>query len=129
MVKLSLLPTDEDEPPFIKVNQGWLRASHRAEDPALTTEMRPFLRHDREEPIKPGQTYELRIELLPMSVLVRKGERLRLEISNWESAITEATMTHWYGQKVGADTYHHNARHPSRLRLHERPRTAATSGI
>ena len=128
MVKLSLLPRGKDKPPFIKVSQGGLRASHRAEDPALTTEMRPFLRHDREEPIEPGQVYELRVELLPMSVLVRKGERLRLEISNWESAITEATMTHWYGQKVGADTYHHNARHPSRLRLHERPRTAATNG-
>jgi hypothetical protein len=39
-----------------------------------------------------------------MSVLVRRGERLRLEITNWESAITEAPMTHWYGQKVGTDT-------------------------
>ena len=29
---------------------------------------------------------------------------------------------HWHGQKVGADTYHHSAAHPSRLRLHERPR-------
>lgn len=124
MVKLSLLPNGEDKPPFIKVSQGWLRASHRAEDPALTTEMRPFLRHDREEPIEPGQVYELRVELLPMSVLVRRGERLRLEISNWESSITEAVMTHCYGQKAGVDTYHHNAEHPSRLRLHERPRQA-----
>ena len=122
MVKLSLLPEGEGKPPFIRVSQGWLRASHRAEDPALTTDMRPFLRHDREEPIEPGQIYPLRVELLPMSVLVRRGERLRLEISNWESTITEAVMTHWYGQKVGTDTYHHDAAHPSRLRLHERPR-------
>jgi hypothetical protein len=34
-----------------------------------------------------------------MSVLVREGERLRLEISTWESAITEEPMTHRYGQK------------------------------
>lgn len=119
MAKLSLLPDGEGKPPFVKLTQGWLRASHRAEDPALSTEMRPFLRHDRAEPIEPARAYELRIELLPLSVLVRKGERLRLEISNWESAITEAPMTHWYGQKVGTDTYHHDA---SRLRLHERPR-------
>lgn len=33
-------------------------------------------------------------------------------------------MTHWYGQKVGSDTYHHDALHPSRLRLHERPRAS-----
>ena len=124
MVKLSLLPEGEDTPPFIKVTQGWLRASHREEDAALTTEMRPFFKHERAEPIEPGRVYELRIELLPMSALVRRGERLRLEISNWESAITEAPMTHWYGQKVGTDTYHHSAAYPSRLRLHERPRGA-----
>lgn len=122
MVKLSLLPEGEGKPPFVKLTQGWLRASHRAEDPEHTTEMRPFLRHDRAEPIVPGQVYELRIELLPLSVLVRQGERLRLEISNWESAITEAPMTHWYGKKVGTDTYHHDTARPSRLRLHERPR-------
>jgi len=122
-VKLSVLPERADGPEFIKISQGWLRASHRAEDPDLTTEMRPFLRHDRVDPIAPGQVYELRVELLPMSVLVRNGERLRLEISNWDSTITEAPMTHWYGQKVGTDTYHHDAAHPSRLRLHERPRT------
>jgi putative CocE/NonD family hydrolase len=121
IVKLSLLPGGGAPP--IRVSQGWLRASHRREDPELTTDMRPFLRHDRPEPITPGVVVELRIELLPMSVLVRQGERLRLEISNWESAITEAPMTHWYGQKVGTDTYHHDAQYPSRLRLHERVRS------
>jgi predicted acyl esterase len=121
MVKLSLLPEGQGNPRFVKVSQGWLRASHRAEDPALTTPMRPFLKHDKAEPIVPGQIYEFRIELLPLSVLVRRGERLRLEISNWESSITEAPMTHWYGQKVGTDTYHHDGIRPSRLRLHERP--------
>lgn len=127
IVKLSLLQTGEDAPPFIRVTQGWLRASHRREDEALTTEMRPFYTHDRAEPIVPDEVYELRVELMPMSVLVRAGDRLRLEISNWESSITEAPMTHWYGQKVGADTYHHNPAYPSRLRLHERPREEAAS--
>jgi predicted acyl esterase len=127
-VKLSLLPLGSDKRPFIKVSQGWLRASHRAEDLKLTTEMRPFLKHDKADPIEPGTVYKLRIELLPMSVLVRRGERLRLEITNWESAITEAPMTHWYGQKVGTDTYHHNPLHPSHMRLHERPRGTETTG-
>jgi len=119
MAKLSLLPEGK---PSQKVSQGWLRASHRSELAEIATEMRPFHRHDRAEPITPGEVYELRIELTPMSFLVRKGQRLRLEISNWESAIAEAPMTHWYGQKVGTDTYHHTATRPSRLRLHERPR-------
>jgi putative CocE/NonD family hydrolase len=122
IVKLSLL-SEGSEPP-VRVSQGWLRASHREEDPDLTTEMRPFLRHNSRSPIAPGQVMAMRIELLPMSVLVRSGERLRLENSNWKSAITEAPMTHWYGQKEGTDTYHHDSRYPSRLRLHERPRTS-----
>ncbi len=98
MAKLTLLPGSGDGPPFIKVSQGWLRASHRAEDEALTTEMRPFHAHQSAEPIEPGAVCELRIELMPMSVLVRKGDRLRLELSNTESALTEAPMSHWYGQ-------------------------------
>lgn len=122
IVKLSLIPGD----PWrgaIKVSQGWLRASHRAEDPELTTEMRPFLAHQREEPVVPGEVYLLRIELLPMSFLARGGDRIRLEISNQDSLIADAPMTHWYGQKVGTDTYHHGGPYPSAIHLHERPRT------
>jgi predicted acyl esterase len=123
VVKLMLVRERGFSP--IKITQGWLRASHRAEDAKLTTEMRPFHLHQEADLLEPHKIYELRVELLPMSVLVRKGERLRLEISNWESAITEAPMTHWYGQRVGTDTYHHDAAHASRLRLHERPRPLA----
>ena len=50
MVKLSLLPQDEDKPRFMKVSQGWLRASHRAEDPAAVPQARP----DRPDPTGPG---------------------------------------------------------------------------
>jgi uncharacterized protein len=121
IVKLSLLSGTGEAARVLKVTQGWLRASHRAEDPALTLDMRPFHSHQRAEPITPGTVYPLRIELLPLSVLVRPGDRLRLEISNQDSLVADAPMTHWYGQKVGTDTYHHHALHPSCLRLHERP--------
>lgn len=121
IVKMSLLPGSGGRAK--KVSQGWLRASHRAEDPELTTEMRPFLAHQSEEPLQPGEIVRLRIEMLPMSFLVRAGDRIRLEISNQDSLIDDVPMTHWYGQKVGTDTYHHDAAHPSALVLHERPRT------
>jgi len=122
IVKLSLVRSEDK--PFMgeKVSQGWLRASHRAEDPELTSPMRPFHKHDKIDPIEPGTVYELRLELMPMSVLVRKGDRLRLEISNQDSLIADTPMTHWYGDKVGSDTYHHDTQYPSRLILHERPR-------
>ncbi len=105
-----------------KVTQGWLRASHRAEDPALTQEMRPFHLHRAADPVEPGKIYELRVEFLPMSFLVKRGERLRLEISNNDSQVIDQPMTHWYGQKVGTDTYHHDSAHPSLVLLPERKR-------
>jgi uncharacterized protein len=121
MVKISLLPPIGQPGPARKVTQGWMRASHRAEDAKLTRKMRPFHSHQKEEPIKPGEVYQMNIELLSMSVLVKEGQRLRLEISNHDSLTIDAPMTHWYGQKVGTDTYHHNSFHPSHILLPERP--------
>jgi uncharacterized protein len=105
-----------------KVTQGWLRGSHRAEDPGRTSGMRPFHHHRSAEPMTPKGIYELRVELVPMSFVVKKGERLRLEISNIDSMAIEGPMAHWYGLKMGTDTYHHDRAHPSRVVLHERPR-------
>ncbi len=127
VVKLSLLPVESVGQQGVKVSQGWLRASHRAEDEALTTEMRLFHSHQAIEPIIPGEVYALRVELIPMSFLVRAGERIRLEISNWDSMIGDAPMTHFYGQAVGTDTFHHDVAHPSRLHLHERSRDGKSS--
>lgn len=59
---------------------------------------------------------------MPKSVLLRKGDRLRLELSNLDSLIADAPMTPWQGDKVGTDIYHHNVADPSFLRLPERPR-------
>ena len=122
IVKLSLVTANTKPQQGMKVSQGWLRASHRSEDAELTSEMRPFHKHDKVEEIEPNKIYELRVELMPMSFLARKGDRLRLEISNQDSLIADAPMTHWYGAKVGRDTYHHNKNYPSHLKLHERPR-------
>lgn len=113
-VKVSLLVPGK---PAHKVTQGWLRASHRAEDAALTSELRPFHTHKKREPLVPGEIYEMRVELTPMSVVVKPGDRLRLEITNCDSTVIDQPMIHWYGQKVGTDTYHHNDAHPSRLML------------
>ncbi|HLH78274.1 MAG TPA: CocE/NonD family hydrolase [Candidatus Binataceae bacterium] len=128
IVRLSTLSAAPGGRPHVRIeSQGWLRASRRIEDPALSTPMRPFFSHQRAEPVTPGQVYELRIELLPMSFLVRAGERLRLDISNNDSQVLDAPSTHWYGLKVGRDTYHHDATYPSRLILPERHRQARTS--
>lgn len=100
-----------------KVTQGWLRASHRYENPYLTQPMRPFHTHDREERVAPHDVVKLRVELLPMSVRVKPGDRLRLELTNADSTALDQPMIHWYGQKVGTDTYWHHSEHPSCLIL------------
>jgi uncharacterized protein len=119
-VRVSVMPAAGAPGHARKVTQGWLRASHRAEDAQRTRELRPFHPHDKAEPLVPGQTYEMRVELMPYSFLVHSGERLRLEISNCDSTMIDQPMTHWYGQKVGTDTYHHDAERPSRLILSRR---------
>ena len=119
IAKLTLLPAAG---PAVKVSQGWIRASHRALDEGLSTPMRPFLSHQEALPVVPNEVVNLRFELLPMSFLLRRGDRIRLELSNQDSLIADAPMTHWYGRKVGTDTYHHRAEAFSFLRLHERPR-------
>ncbi len=101
------------------LTQGWLRASHRSEDETLTTTLRPFHRHDEPTKVEPGEVYELRVALLPMSCRVHAGERLRLEVSNGDSPIREGRLFQWYGLKVGSDTYYHAPSRHSRLVLPE----------
>jgi predicted acyl esterase len=55
---------------------------------------------------------------MPMAYRFRKGNRIRLEVCNGDSAFTDSLFAHAYRpDKVGSDTYYHNAAHPSRLVL------------
>ena len=68
------------------------------------------------QPLEPGEIVKLEIEILPFSNVFKKGHRLRLEISNGDSPITDGLFTHQYSWfKVGRDTIHHDAQHASRL--------------
>lgn len=119
--KLSVLPAGASgHGEATRVTQGWLRLSHRDEDPGLSTALRPFHSHQRIEPLVPGQRYRVRVELLPMAFVVHPGERLRLELSNGDSSATEGLFHHWYGLKQGSDTYFLGGAVASRLVLSER---------
>ncbi|OGA30363.1 MAG: hypothetical protein A3I01_07805 [Betaproteobacteria bacterium RIFCSPLOWO2_02_FULL_65_24] len=59
---------------------GWLRVSHRELDPARSTEYQPWLLHQRELRLKPGELVPVDIEILASSTLFRRGESLRLVI-------------------------------------------------
>jgi len=105
--------------PFAElITRGWLRASHRSLDPKYTTDMVPYHRHDKVEPLMPNEIYKFEISLEPMSYLIQKGHRLRLEIVNGDSPVSEQLWPHYYRpDKVGSDTIYHDAVHPSELVL------------
>ena len=66
--------------PHTPVAQGWLRASHRKLDKALSLPYRPYHTHDEIQKLKPNEIYELDIEVWPTCVVVPKGHRLGLSV-------------------------------------------------
>ena len=125
IVKLSdQQPQDETErkkgeqPKFVPVSKGWLKASHREKDEARSTPTRPFYTHTNPQPIEPGKIYEYEIEVLPVSYVFKKGHRIRLEIANGDSGATDGVFSHPYHPTLmGTDTIHHDAAHASCILL------------
>src|SRR5262249_46608815 len=66
--------------PHTPIGQGWLRASHRKLDKTLALPFRPYHTHDEKQPLKPGQVYDLDIEIVPTSIVVPKGYRVGLSV-------------------------------------------------
>ena len=100
------------------ITKGWLRASHRALDADKSTEMEPYHGHADPQPIEPGKVYCFDISIEPIAHRFKKGNRVRLEIVNGDSVITDVLWTHYYvPSKIGTDAIHHSAQHPSALIL------------
>lgn len=117
-------PGARGQPSFTNVSKGWLKASHREKDMARSTPLRPFYTHTNPQPLIPGEIYQFDIEVLPCAYVFRKGHRIRLEIANGDSALTDAVFTHPYHPTlIGTDTIHHDATHASCLLLPVVPRT------
>ena len=66
--------------PHTPVGLGWLRASHRKLDPERTLPYRPYHTHDEKQPLKPGEVYDLDVEIWPTSIVVPKGYRIGLSV-------------------------------------------------
>jgi len=66
--------------PHTPVVQGWLRASHRKLDAALSLPYRPYHTHDEIQKLSPGEMCELDIEVWPTSIVVPKGYRVGLTV-------------------------------------------------
>ncbi|HEY4097794.1 MAG TPA: CocE/NonD family hydrolase [Baekduia sp.] len=66
--------------------KGALRASHRRQDPERSTPERPYHDHLAEEPLEPGEVYELALEIWPTSNVFAAGHRVRLEVASSDTA-------------------------------------------
>jgi predicted acyl esterase len=66
--------------PHTPLAHGWLRASHRKLDAARSLPYRPYHSHDEIQPLKPGNIYDLEIEIWPTCIIVPADYRLALTI-------------------------------------------------
>jgi len=66
--------------PHTPIAHGWLRASMRKLDRAQSLRHRPYHALDEKQPLVPGRTYELDIEIWPTCIVVPQGYRIGLSI-------------------------------------------------
>jgi hypothetical protein len=66
--------------PRTPVAQGWLRASHRKLDPMKSRPFQPYHAHDEVQPLEPGKTYDVDVEIWPTCIVIPAGYRLALSV-------------------------------------------------
>jgi predicted acyl esterase len=57
-----------------------LRVSQRKTDPKRSTEYLPYYPHDERQDLKPGDVYEVDLEIWPISIALPPGSKLTLTI-------------------------------------------------
>lgn len=92
---------------------GWLRVSHRETDPARSSALQPFHRHEREDLLEPGTIVPVDIELWPSSTRFKRGETLRL--------VVQGTDIYNEGAPNLPFARHERTRNRGKHRLHSGP--------
>jgi hypothetical protein len=106
------------QPRSINVSKGWLRAAMRHVDPKFSRENAPWYDATNPEPLTPGKVYKFDISVMPTAYVFKKGNRIRLEIANGDSPLTDGPFAHDYTpDMVGTDTIYHSKEYPSDLVL------------
>ena len=68
------------------------------------------------QPIEPNKIYKYEIEVWPTSNVFKKGHRIRIDVACGDSPALDFGG-HYYGIKVGNDTYYHDKDHASHVIL------------
>ncbi len=87
--------------PLTPVAQGWLRASQRKLDTALSKPWRPYHAHDEKLPLAPGEIYELDIEIWPTCIAIPPGFRIALSVRGRDYQHVAAGRLPLAHQRVG----------------------------
>jgi hypothetical protein len=108
-----------------QITAGYLLASQRAVDPALSTygpkhlmirPWHPFTK-ESQQGVTPNEPTEYKIEIYPTSDIVKPGNRLRLTIGTADTVSTLTPLPS-LGQELGGTiTILHDAQHPSNVLL------------
>src|SRR5229473_87964 len=99
--------------PHTPIGQGWLRASHRELDPALSTPYRPYHTHDERQKLAPGEPVALDIEIWPTSIVVSPGYRMALTVrgKDYEHPGPGARLSNMKNEFRGCGPFLHNDPH------------------
>ncbi|MEA2418279.1 MAG: uncharacterized protein QOE60_485 [Thermoleophilaceae bacterium] len=110
----------------VELTRGFLKASHRAVDEERSDPWRPWHPHTDSEPVVPGEIEQYRIELSPLSTVIRAGHRIKLSIScmdhaHWPPIDPELGTGHqpWHvcRNETVSHTVFHDAGRPSHVLL------------
>ena len=96
--------------PNTPIGQGWLRASHRKLDPALSLPYRPYHTHDEIQPLVPDRKVELDVEIWPTCIVVPPGYRIALTIrgKDYEFDGPAATLSNMKNPMRGCGPFVHD---------------------
>jgi predicted acyl esterase len=101
----------------VPVAKGWLRVSHRKQDPKKSRPYRPWHTHDERWPLTAGEIVRVEVEIWPTCMVFGKGHRLRLDIQP-RDGVGSAPYTHYCGDyNTGTNTVYTGGRTASHLLL------------
>lgn len=96
--------------PKAPIAQGWLRASHRKLNEALSSPERPYHTHDEVQPLTPGKIYQLDIEIWPTCLMLPPGYRIALTVAgvDFDHGQEGARLAHFANELRGCGPFVHN---------------------
>jgi predicted acyl esterase len=96
--------------PHTPIGQGWLRASRRKLDPALSLPYRPYHTHDDIQPLVPGVAVDLDVEIWPTCIVVPAGYSLALSVQgrDYEWDGPAATLSNMKNPMKGCGPFVHD---------------------